>query len=101
MDALNLKPQLIILGDVQNSSQSILDFIQEVRARVSKSIIIHVATISESISAVNSIKAGASEFIEKNSATFVRLRTSLDLLEKKAQAGGNSIITNLKKVFMG
>ncbi len=99
--SLRLRPELIILGDQLGDRQIVLNSIRKARTTLSSAIIIQVAVPDDAINAASSIKAGASEFIERNSATFVRLRTSLDLREAKDKKGVGSIMSNLKKVFIG
>jgi DNA-binding NtrC family response regulator len=100
-DSLKLNPQLVILGDNLGKQLSGTEAIRKVRQLVPKCTLLHVAQSDTHTDAVSSIMAGATEFIEKNGATFVRLRTCLDLLEKQNQKQTNSIFGSIKKVFIG
>jgi DNA-binding NtrC family response regulator len=83
---------------VRESVEFNLTFISRIRNAFPKAIIIYVAQITESINAKSVKQAGATEFIEKNGATFVRLRTCLDQIEIESKK--NSIIGKLKKAFL-
>jgi DNA-binding NtrC family response regulator len=98
--SLKQKPALIILGEMTDGV-IVTDTIKTLRNELPQAIIIHVAQTSSQANAVNSVKAGATEFIEKNSATFVRLRTSLDLIEKQTKKSPSSILSDIKKAFIG
>jgi DNA-binding NtrC family response regulator len=98
--ALSNKPNLLIIGEFTPDVNG-LELIRQIRKILPASVIIHVAQTSAHIHAVSSIKAGASEFIEKNAATFVRLRTSLDFLEKQNQRNPRSFLSDIKKAFIG
>jgi len=97
--SLKLKPQLIILGD--KLAHTGVDYIRKARRCFPKSIIIHVAQTGKHDTNIAAIKAGASEFIEKDSATFVRLRTTLDFMEQQHHDGGTSIFSKVKKAIWG
>jgi len=99
ISSIKLGPQLIILGD--RLTHTGVDYIRKTRKYFPKSIIIHVAQPGKPNIDVAAIKAGASEFIEKDSATFVRLRTTLDFMEKQNQLKSSSFFSKLKKVFAG
>lgn len=90
-------PDLIIIGE--NRSVSNLIFIQEARKAFTNSLIIYVAKSNDPDQSSAAIKAGADEFIEKDNALFVRMRTSIDLLEKQNKKGVGAILKNIKKAF--
>jgi ActR/RegA family two-component response regulator len=96
-DALKKAPSWIILGNGLGQHHSDLDIIRRTRAALPKALIIHVALTTYEGQDVEAVRAGASEFVEKNSATFVRLRTSLELLEK--QHVQSTFLSQIKKAF--
>jgi DNA-binding NtrC family response regulator len=101
LSALNKeKPSLLIIGEFTPDISGV-DVIRQVRKALPQAVIIHVAQTGAHANAVSSVKAGASEFIEKNAATFVRLRTSLDFMEKQKQRSPRSILSDIKKAFIG
>lgn len=99
LHAIKQKPSLIIVGELLDGSHP-LELIKAIRHALPTATIFHIAHTSAWVDAVRSVKAGATEFIEKNSATFVRLRTNLDLLEKKAAKKSNGFLNNIKNVFI-
>jgi DNA-binding NtrC family response regulator len=98
--AIKEKPELLIIGEFTPDITGV-DVIREVRKALPQAVIIHVAQTGATAHAVSSVKAGATEFIEKNAATFVRLRTSLDFMEKQKQRSPRSILSDIKKAFIG
>lgn len=87
-EAVLLKPSIVILGDIKNFDA--LRAIRELRKSLPGATIIHVASQVNGLNAVESVRAGANEFIERDGASLVRLRTALELFEKR----------NLKKPLM-
>jgi DNA-binding NtrC family response regulator len=99
--SLNQKPSLIILSELRDGSNPV-ETIRALRKELPGVIIIHVARTNSFTDAVTSVRAGATEFIEKNSASFVRLRTSLELIsQQKRKKTPASILNDIKKVFIG
>jgi DNA-binding NtrC family response regulator len=98
--AIDKKPSLLIIGELTPDLSGV-DVIRQVRKVLPQAVIIHVAQTGAHANAVSSVKAGATEFIEKNAATFVRLRTSLDFMEKQKQRSPRSILSDIKKAFIG
>ena len=98
LDSIKSNPFLIIIGDgFSSAASSAIDLIRQIKKTKSNSSIVHVAHTTKDVNAIESVRAGAYEFIEKDSAAFVRLRTTLELLEKKKSS---NILTRLKKVFV-
>jgi DNA-binding NtrC family response regulator len=98
--SLKDNPSIVIVGEFTPDISGI-DVVRQVRKALPQAVIIHVAQTSNQANAVSSVKAGATEFIEKNAATFVRLRTSLDFMQKQKQRNPRSILSDIKKVFIG
>lgn len=96
LSALKREPSAILIGHVPDLHVHAL--IKGIRKIYSQLTVFHIAETNAQADAVSSVRAGATEFIEKNSAAFVRLRTSLDLLEKQ-HAKPRSIFKNIKKAF--
>ena len=99
LSSFKLNPQVIIIGDNLDGNTSGLECIQQARKALSKSIIIHIGKIDGADYHTKAIIAGANEFIERNSASFVRLRTALDLIEQKNNKDAGSLFDSIKKVF--
>lgn len=97
MNALKQKPGAILIGHV--TDLNVLSLIKDIRKLYTQLSIFHLAETNSQTDAISSVRAGATEFIEKNGATFVRLRTSLELLEKKSSQAG-SIFKNIKNAFV-
>lgn len=100
LKSLKHKPTLIIIGELSDGMNAI-ETIRSIRKELPETIIFHVGQTGPYVDAVSSIKAGATEFIEKNSATFVRLRSSLDFVEKQKQGSSRSFLRDIKRVFIG
>lgn len=98
---LRANTELVIIGDKLSGKPDTLDCIRAARKAAAHSFIIHIGNPNESNQAAHSVAAGASEFIERNTATFVRLRTSLDQQNGHTTNRLSSILHNLKKVFIG
>jgi DNA-binding NtrC family response regulator len=98
--SLKQKPALIIVGELTDGTYAV-DTLRTLRRELPQATIIHVAKTNSFTNAVTSVRAGATEFIEKNSATFVRLRTSLDLIVKQNKKSPSSFLKDIKKVFIG
>jgi DNA-binding NtrC family response regulator len=95
---LTITPDLAIVGD-NLREQKTHDFIRKVRRALPKSSIIHIAKPMGGSYASEALHAGASGFIEKDGATFVRLRTMLDAIEMRMPRRIGSFFRNVKKVF--
>ena len=98
---LSANPELVIVGDKLPDRPDALESIRATRKAAPRSFIVHFGNPTESDRAEQAIAAGASEFIEKNTATFVRLRTSLDQQKGQTPNQLSSILNKLKKVFIG
>jgi CheY-like chemotaxis protein len=80
-ESVNGKPFLIILDEkVVNGDKSGLQFLKKVHKKMSGVPIVYMATRVEKRLVSEAKKIGAYEVIEKNSAEFVNLRTTLDKL---------------------
>jgi CheY-like chemotaxis protein len=87
---LNEKPFAIVLDHFFGDSEARtgLHYLKELkRKHASIPVIYHTSSTDESIKA-DALKLGADQFIPKDSASLVRLRTALDLIhENKKNAG--------------
>ena len=101
LSSLKSNPQLVILGDNLGGQQNNLDYVRMTRKTLPKSTIIHIAKANGENQGVSAMIAGASEFIEKDNATFVRMRTCLDTIEEKNTKGVGSFLSDIKKAFIG
>jgi hypothetical protein len=80
-DAVSDKPFLIILDEkMVNGEKSRIQFLKKVHKKMSGVPIVYMVTRVESKLISDAKKMGAYEVIEKNSAEFVNLRTTLDKL---------------------
>jgi DNA-binding NtrC family response regulator len=97
LSALITKPTMVIVGNITDLRP--LAVVNRIRLQLNKAFIIHMA--DSSADAIASIREGATEFIEKNGAEFVRLRTFLDMVERQSQKTGRSVLGAIKKAFVG
>jgi DNA-binding NtrC family response regulator len=97
INALIKKPSLIIVGNITDLAP--LALVGKIRKQLNQSFIVHMA--DNSADAIASIREGATEFIIRNGAEFVKLRTILDTLEKQSKKNKLSLFTGIKKVFVG
>jgi DNA-binding NtrC family response regulator len=80
-DALDEKPFMIILDEkMENKDRSTMQFLKKVSRKMSRVPIVYMMQRPERKSMNDAKKMGAHEVIEKNSAAFVNLRTTLDRL---------------------
>ena len=91
--------QLIIVGEMPKAEDT-LQYIKRIRSVAGKSKIIHIAKTTERINLISSNIAGSTEFIERDGATFVRLRTSLDEIQKE-ETTKKSVLHSIKKAILG
>ena len=85
-DTLSEKPFMIILDErLENKDRSSLQFLKKVHRKMSSVPIIYMMSHPERKTITDAKKTGAYEVIEKNSAAFVNLRTTLDRLMTEPQ----------------
>ncbi len=95
-DHLQEKPFAIVLDHFFTDKANVtgLDYLRKLKEKNSKiPVIYHTALIDNSVRA-EVLKLGAVQYITKDSASLVRLRTALDLLHEKSNKKGL-----LKKLF--
>jgi len=81
ISSLYLKPRLVIL-DHHLGGESGLAVLKKIKSVKPKLPVIYLSAQRNTESAAEAVKAGAYEYIEKNSAAYVKLRTTLDRLRK-------------------
>lgn len=80
-EVLNEKPFMIILDEkMENQDRSSMQFLKKVSRKMSRVAIVYMMNRPDRKSISDAKKMGAYEVIEKNSAAFVNLRTTLDKL---------------------
>jgi FixJ family two-component response regulator len=80
-DGVNDKPFLIILDDkMESGEKSGVQFLKSIHKKMSGVPIVYTASRPDKKLIADAKKMGAYEVIEKNSAEFVNLRTTLDKL---------------------
>lgn len=83
-EVLNEKPFMIILDEkMENKDRSSMQFLKKVSRKMSRVAIVYMMNRPDRKSISDAKKMGAYEVIEKNSAAFVNLRTTLDKLMTK------------------
>lgn len=80
-DSMNEKPFMIILDEkMDNKDKLSMQFLKKVHRKMSRVPVVYMMNRPERKSISDAKKMGAYEVIEKNSAAFVNLRTTLDKL---------------------
>lgn len=83
-EAMNDKPYMIILDDrMDNKEKSGLMFLKKVKRKMSGVPVVYMVSRLERKILSDGTKIGAYDVIEKNTAAFVNLRTTLDKLESE------------------
>ena len=83
-DEVNQKPFTIILDEkMENLDRFGMTFLKKIHKKMSRVPVIYMISRTDSKLIGDAKKAGAYEVIEKNSAAFVNLRTTLDKLENE------------------
>lgn len=78
-DAVNDKPFVIILDDkMENGEKSGIQFLRKVYKKMLGVPVVYMATTADPKLTIDAMEMGAYKVIEKNSAEFVQLRTTLD-----------------------
>jgi len=89
MENLKHKPFAIVLdhffGD--KSPKTGLDYFREIRGKKYKTPVIYYTTLDDEKVREEVMNLGAENYIIKDSASLVRLRTALDLLHEKSKKG--------------
>lgn len=79
---LTESPSLIILDQNLEEEKTGLDYLREIRKSAPNIPVLFLSAQNDLSAAVEAVKLGAVDFIEKNSAAYIRLRTALENLEK-------------------
>lgn len=86
---LDEKPYAIVLDHFfQDKEKTGLDYLKQLRKSHRRLPVIYYTTLDDESVRSQVMKLGAEEYIVKNSASLVRLRTALDTLLKKSQQKG-------------
>lgn len=97
-ETLNEKAFMIILDEkMDNGDKSNMEFLKKVHRKMSRVPIVYMMVRPERKSISDAKKMGAYEVIEKNSAAFVNLRTTLDKLTAEPKASWLSKIFGKKE----
>lgn len=84
------KPFAIVLDHFfgEKFKKTGLDYLKEIRKRYSSQPVVYYTALEDEAVRAQVIKLGVEDYIVKNSASLVKLRTALDLLnEKKSKKG--------------
>lgn len=87
---LNEKPFAIVLDHYfgKDDPKTGLDYLKELRKKYKSLPVIYYTSVEDESVREKVMKLGVEDFITKNSASLVRLRTALDILnEKKSKKG--------------
>ena len=90
---LNENPNLIILDQNLEEERNGLDYLREIHHIAPKIPVLFLSAQNDLGSAVEAVKLGAIDFIEKNSASYIRLRTALEKLEGKISKKPKKLFT--------
>ena len=86
-DTVSEKPFMIILDEkMENKEKPGMQFLKKVHRKMSRVPVVYMMNRPERKSISDAKKLGAYEVIEKNSAAFVNLRTTLDKLAESPKS---------------
>jgi two-component system response regulator AtoC len=84
---LHQNPDLIILDHQLGREENGLDVLRDIKRAKPKIPVIYLSAQNDLSAAVQAVKFGSIDYIEKNSTAYVRLRTTVDRLHKKQKTG--------------
>jgi DNA-binding NtrC family response regulator len=87
IDQLHQKPDLIILDHQLDEEENGLDVLRKIKEVSPKTPVIYLSAQNDLATAVQALKFGSFDYIEKNTATYVRLRTTVDRIHEWKNAG--------------
>lgn len=93
VEGLHQNPDLIILDHQLGREENGLDVLRDIKRVKPKIPVIYLSAQNDLSAAVQALKFGSFDYIEKNSAAYVRLRTTVDRLHEKQNSG------TLKQLF--
>jgi DNA-binding response OmpR family regulator len=90
MSNIHLKPFAIVLDHFfgEKSQNTGVEYLRELRSKRNKTPVIYYTTLDDDKVRKEVLDLGAEAYIIKNSASLVRLRTTLDLLHEKVSKKG-------------
>lgn len=83
---LHEKPDLIILDQNLAEEKCGLDYLREIKNITPDTPVLFLTSHNSIDAAVEAMKLGAMDFIEKNSASYIRIRAALERIEKQEEA---------------
>lgn len=89
MENLYQKPFAVILDHYLANGESGMQIMQRIKSVENRTPVIYLSGQDDVSTAVEAMRIGAFEYIEKNGAAFVRLRTAIERLEKVQLRKGN------------
>ncbi|MCZ8215550.1 MAG: response regulator [Cyclobacteriaceae bacterium] len=87
LDELHQKPDLIILDHQLDEEENGLEVLRKIKEVSPKVPVIYLSAQNDLATAVQALKFGSFDYIEKNTATYVRLRTTVDRIHEWQKAG--------------
>jgi CheY-like chemotaxis protein len=78
LEAGGRRPDLILLSQQLENNEQGIDFIEEIRKKYRRVPIVMLANDGDVYTGARALEMGAFDYIEKNGAALVRLRTTLD-----------------------
>lgn len=93
---LHQNPDLIILDHQLDENENGLEVLQKIKQVKPKIPVIYLSAQDDMATAVQALHFGSFDYIEKNSAAYVRLRTTVDKIEAWRK---NSFLTKLRTFF--
>lgn len=84
LGALHQKPDLVVLDHELGESKTGLDYLRDIKDTHPHTPVLFITGQQDIQSAIQAMKLGAFDYIVKDMASFVRLRTSLDKLSEKS-----------------
>jgi len=96
LDQLHQKPDLIILDHQLGEEENGLDVLRKIKQVNPKIPVIYLSAQNDLATAVQALKFGSFDYIEKNTAAYVRLRTTVDRIHESKKT---SVFERLKSFF--
>jgi DNA-binding NtrC family response regulator len=87
LDHLHQNPDLIILDHQLEEEENGLDVLRKIKRMKPKVPVIYLSAQNDLSAAVQALKFGSFDYIEKNPAAYVRLRTTVDRIHEWNKTG--------------
>jgi DNA-binding NtrC family response regulator len=87
LNQLHQKPDLIILDHQLDEEENGLDVLRKIKKVYPKIPVIYLSAQNDLATAVQALQFGSFDYIEKNMAAYVRLRTTVDRIHEWKKKG--------------